>query len=107
MWMWRRPKHRAFKYDSGAGEIIESVSLHKGKPEMGILTVKLKKFVPVAPLVRPLSPGIYIHAFWQTNRFDWVYDVRVSPITGESTGGSMMITDLSGNYTFFLELLTK
>jgi len=104
-----------FEYDQGVGDIVDSVEFRLGESKFkGVLTFKMKKFVPVAPVVKPLTAGVYVHSFWRTNKFDWAYEIRSGWVTvgvpganGEiATGG---IDDLSKetDYRFFVELLTK
>ncbi|HTG45038.1 MAG TPA: hypothetical protein VK633_10960 [Verrucomicrobiae bacterium] len=100
-----------FTHNAGATDIIESVTLRTAKTNtQGILTVKLNRFVSVPPLVRPLTPLIYVNQAWRTNKFDWAYDIRPASITDTTDNSlTMMLEDFSEErrYTFLVELLTN
>jgi hypothetical protein len=98
----------SFKYDDGAGDIIESATFSQAgsNSSMGVLTLGLKKFVPVAPFIRPLSPGIYIHSFSPTNKFDWAYEIRTGFMNFNGIMGYEELSP-SSNYSFLVELFPK
>lgn len=100
-----------FTHDAGASEVIDSVTFRTARTNFqAILTVKMKKFVAVSPLVRPLVSGVYINQSWRTNKFDWAYDVRPTPTTVTADGAlTSQLTDLSegAHYSFLIELLTN
>lgn len=100
-----------FEYDEGVGDIVESVDFREGEPKLsGILTFKMKKFVRL-PLLRPLTAGVYVHSFWLTNKFDWAFEIRPSPITEkfqemDTTSLEQGLSERK-DYRFLVELLTK
>lgn len=100
-----------FEYDAGVGDVVDSVYFSQEKNKLnGILTFHMKRFVRL-PLVSPLTPGIYVHSFWQTNKFDWAFEIRPSFTTEQLHGmeAPAIESNLSPekDYRFFVELLTK
>lgn len=100
-----------FQYDEGVGAMAESIDFQDGQTNLsGILTFRFKQFVRL-PLVRPLSPGIYVHSFWQTNKFDWAFEIRPSATTerfqGIDTTSIEQGLSKEEDYRFFVELVAK
>ena len=100
-----------FEYDQGVGDVIESVDFREGETNLSaVLTFKMKKFVRL-PLVTPLASGIYVHSFWQTNKFDWAFEIRPSPTTekfqGVDTDALEQGVSAEKDYRFLVELLVK
>lgn len=99
-----------FQYDDhGAfSEIVDRVDFHEAEPGMSaILTFKMKKYVRL-PLVRPLTAGIYVQSFWQTNKFDWAFEIRTAPTAVKDSGTTTFSASqsLPNHCSFFVELLT-
>ncbi|HWQ91028.1 MAG TPA: hypothetical protein VN673_05100 [Clostridia bacterium] len=103
-------RHGMVWYDGGAAQFIDGTALQLSSSSRAILTLNLNRFQPIAPFVRPLSPAIYVHSFWPTNKFDWAYDVRSGLETVETDEiANAQMGDLStnGHYAFFVELLAQ
>ena len=98
-----------FVHDAGASAVIDAVSLRRGQSQVeAVLILKLKKYVPAPPLVRPLTPVIYVHSFWRTNKFDWAYEIRSSHTTDIQNGlpvGVWYNMPDDADFMFLVELL--
>ncbi len=100
-----------FTHDAGASDVLESASIWGTKTNaQSILTLKMKKFVSVPPLVRSLTATVYVHQSWRTNKFDWAYDIRPAPTTvtfeGVNTTEIQQPSEET-HYSFLVELLTN
>jgi hypothetical protein len=105
-------KEGVFQHDEGAGDIIESVTLEPSGTNgyRAILNLRIKKFLGVAPLVRPMTPMLYVHSFWRTNKFDWAYELRPGFQTVEmdsAATGELTSLGTGTKYEFLIELFTK
>lgn len=99
-----------FQYDDhGAfSRTVDAIDFRQSEPgSSAILTFKMKNCVRL-PLVQPLTAGIYVYSFWQTNKFDWAFQIQAAPIaiSHSKLANFGKNQSLPSHCKFFVELLT-
>ena len=76
-----------FVDDHGIGDLVDSIDFQESEPGLSaILILKMKSFVRL-PKIQPLTSGVYVDSFWQTNKFDWAFEIRVAPTAVKTPNG--------------------
>jgi hypothetical protein len=68
-------------FDSGAMEYIEAIHINK-HPEKGLTDISItpKKFMPIPPILTPLTDGISFHDPIRVGKLDWQYKSEVKSV---------------------------